>query len=334
MNYTTIFKEALSTFWRHKSLWIFGIVITLFGQGEYSFRINYRESYPADQGGLPSMPGSDLLIKMLDNPIPYIIGFGLLSLMFWIITSLIGWWSQSALISMVDEIDQNGSTSINHGWNAGKQRAVPLTIIAVLFTLPKALINLPVIAGGIWLFSQFSDLYKDMLLGRTPSPEEMQTVFEPIMSNIFLGFACIVPLVCIAGVLGWCLGLLNKVTARSFVLENLTIVSSIKRGWKITLKNPGNILLNGIVLIVIGVIFGWFAAIPALLLWVPVARAILHQSWTTTTTIAAIVMGFYFLFVVVGLGGILTSFNSILWTKLYRAMVVNENTVVPSNQAS
>ena len=334
MNYTTIFKEALSTFWRHKSLWIFGIVITLLGQGEYSFSINYRESYPAGQGGLPSMPGSDLLIKILDNPIPYIIGFGLLSLMFWIITSLIGWWSQSALISMVDDIDQNGSTSINHGWNTGKQRAVPLTIIAVLFALPKALINLPVLAGGIWWFSQFSDLYKDMLLGRTPSPEEMQTVFEPIMSNIFLGFACIVPLVCIGGILGWFLGLLNKVTARSFVLENLTIVSSIKRGWKITRKNLGNILLNGIVLIIIGVIFGWVAAIPALLLWVPVARAILHQSWSTTTTIAAIVMGFYFLFVVVGLGGILTSFNSILWTKLYRAMVVNENTIVPSNQAS
>ncbi|MBI5354541.1 MAG: hypothetical protein HZB50_18020 [Chloroflexi bacterium] len=186
MNYVSIFKEALNTFWRHKSLWVFGIVITIFGQGEYSFSVNYRESYPAGQGGLPSMPGSDLLIKILDNPIPYIIGFSLLSLVIWIIKSLICWWSQSALISMVDDADQKGSTSVNSGWNAGKQRAIPLTIMSILFALPTAILNLPAIAGGVWLFSQFFDVYKSMLLGKTPSPEEMQAVFQPIMSIFFL----------------------------------------------------------------------------------------------------------------------------------------------------
>ena len=67
MNYSIIFKEALNTFWRHKSLWIFGIVITIFGQGEYGFSVNYRESYPAGQGGLPDMPGRDLLINFFEN---------------------------------------------------------------------------------------------------------------------------------------------------------------------------------------------------------------------------------------------------------------------------
>jgi len=91
MNYITIFKEALGTFWRHKSLWIFGIVITIFGQGEYNFSVNYRESYPAGQGGPPEIPGRDLLLKFFENPVPYIIGFSLLSLLVWIITSLISW---------------------------------------------------------------------------------------------------------------------------------------------------------------------------------------------------------------------------------------------------
>lgn len=334
MNYITIFKEALGTFWRQKPLWIFGIVITIFGQGEYGFSVNYRESYPAGQGGLPDMPGRDLLIKFFENPVPYIIGLGLLSLVFWIIRSLICWWSQSALISMVDDVDQNGSTSIKSGLNAGKQRAIPLTVIAFLFALPAVILNLPAIAGGIWLFSQFFDTYKDMLLGKTPSPEAMQAVFEPLMSNIFLGFACIFPLVCIGGIVGWLLNLLNKVTARSFVLESLSIPESIKRGWQIARENLGHILLNGIVLVVIGVIFGWMAAIPALIIWVPVARALLHQSWNTSTIIAAIIMGFYLLIVVIGLGGILTSFNSVLWTKLYKAIVVKENMITSNSQAS
>ncbi|MBI5354540.1 MAG: hypothetical protein HZB50_18015 [Chloroflexi bacterium] len=92
-------------------------------------------------------------------------------------------------------------------------------------------------------------------------------------------------------------------------------------------------MLNGIVLIVIGVIFGWIAAIPALIIWVPVARAFLHQNWNTATILAAIFIGFYFFFVAVGLGGILTSFNSALWTKLYKGMVVNENIIVSDSQA-
>ncbi len=334
MNYLTIFKEALSVFWHHKSLWIFGIVITMFGQGEYSFSVNYRESYPVGQGGLPSMPGSDLLIKILDNPVPYIIGFSLLGLVFWVIRSLICWWSQSSLISMVDDVDQKGSTSVMSGWNAGKQRAVPLTVIAVLFSLPKAIINLPIIAGGVWIFSQFFDVYKAMLLGKTPTPEEIQAVFGPMMSNFLLVFACIFPLACIGGVFGWLLGLLNKITARSFVLENLTITDSIKRGWKITRKNLGHILLNGIALIIISIVFGWIVAIPALIIWVPVARAFLHQSWNMTTIVAAIFMGFYFVFFVIGVGGVLTSFNSTLWTKLYKTMVANENMISSDSQVS
>jgi hypothetical protein len=203
----------------------------------------------------------------------------------------------------------------------------------VLFALPTAIINLPAIAGGIWFFSNFFDTYKDMFLGKTPSPEAMQSLFEPIMSNILLGFACIFPLVCIGGILGWLLGLLNKVTARVFVLENLSIFESIRQGWKIARGNFGHILLNGIVLIVISVIFGWIAAIPALAIWVPVARALLHQNWSITSIILAVIMALYFLLIVVGVGGILTSFNSVLWTKLYKAMIIKD-VVISDNHAS
>jgi hypothetical protein len=333
MNYSSIFKESLNTFWRHKSLWILGIIITIFGQGEYGFSVNYRESYPAGQGGLPDMPGRDLLVNFFENPVPYIIGFGLLSLFSWVIQSLICWWSQSALISMVDDVDQQRATSIRNGLSAGKQKAIPLTILSVLFALPTAIINLPAIAGGIWFFFKFFDTYKDMFLGKTPSPEAMQTLFEPLMSNILLGFACIFPLVCIGGILGWLLGLLNKVTARVFVLENLSISDSIKQGWKIARGNFGHILLNGIVLIVISVIFGWIAAIPALAIWIPVARSLLHQNWSITSVILAAIMALYFLIIAVGLGGILTSFNSVLWTKLYKAMIIKD-VVISDNHAS
>jgi len=135
-----------------------------------------------------------------------------------------------------------------------------------------------------------------------------------------LVFACTVPLFCLTVILGWLLGLLNKIAARSLVLENLSILGSIKRGWQLMKKHFGYVLLNGIMLVVLGVIFAGIAAIPALVLWVPLASGILQQTWTTSTVLMAVLFGIYYLLVAVALGGTLTSFNSILWTRFYRAM--------------
>jgi len=81
-------------------------------------------------------------------------------------------------------------------------------------------------------------------------------------------------------------------------------------------------LLNGIVLVVLGVIFAGIAAIPALVLWVPLASGILQQTWTASTALMAVLFGIYYLLAAVALGGTLTSFNSVLWTRFYRAMQI------------
>jgi len=323
MDYLTIFKESMSIFWRHKILWVFGVLVTLFGQGEYSFSVSYRQSYSFDQNGaqvFPAIPGSQWILEFMKNPWPYLIGFFLLSLVLWIVTSLVCWWLQAGMISMVDEVGQKSATSIGSGLRAGKRRAVPLTLMAVLLGAPTAVINLPAILGGVWLFMQFKDLLLAAASGEVISPGEVETLMNPVVSSLMLVFACTVPLFCLTVILGWLLGLLNKIAARSLVLENLSILGSIKRGWQLMKKHFGYVLLNGIMLVVLGVIFAGIAAIPALVLWVPLASGILQQTWTTSTVLMAVLFGIYYLLVAVALGGTLTSFNSILWTRFYRAM--------------
>jgi hypothetical protein len=136
------------------------------------------------------------------------------------------------------------------------------------------------------------------------------------------------------GILFWLISLLNNVSARSLVLENLGVIAAVRRGWGLARAHAGHVLLNGAVLFVIGIVFGFAAAIPALVLWVPTAQAILHGQWSAISILTGILMGLYILVVMIGLGGILTSFNSTLWTKLYKAMTGKEESPVAENQAA
>ena len=74
------------------------------------------------------------------------------------------------------------------------------------------------------------------------------------------------------------------------------------------------------------VIFGIVMAIPALVLWIPAARALLHNDWSSFAMIALVGTALYILVMSVGVGGILTSFNSVVWTKLYKAFLAKEAT--------
>lgn len=87
-------------------------------------------------------------------------------------------------------------------------------------------------------------------------------------------------------------------------------------------RNVGYVLLTWFVLAIFGVVFGWVAAIPALVIWVPTARALLHSNWSAVNMTGIMVIAGYFIVVGFGVGGILTSFNSTLWTKLYKAFVL------------
>ena len=180
---------------------------------------------------------------------------------------------------------------------------------------------LPLAAGGLWMFLQFSDMYRSMLTG-TPLPqEEMQAIAERMMSMFLPAFACLFPLICVGGLLSWVLGLLNKMSARSCVLEDLGVFASIKQGWQIMWRNVGYILLTWFALAILGVVFGWSAALPAMVIWVPTARALLHGRLTAASMIGIVVMAGYYVVIAFGVGGILTSFNSTLWTKLYKAFL-------------
>lgn len=332
MNYGNIITESFKIFWKVKTLWVFGVVAAIFGQSDYSFNVSYRESISFPIGETPptdfTLPFqnsvfSDFFTSFYQNPIPYIVVGVLLSLVWWVISSIFGWLARGAMIGMVDEADQNGTTSLGTGWKVGVNQLFPLFMIALLLALPMLLILIPVAIWGIQFLYQMNDFL-------TNSSREQ--AMESFFTTFFSAFACIFPLVCIGGLMGWILSLINIMAARSCVVENLGIINSIKRGTRVMIKSIGYTILTWFLLIVIRSTFGFIAAMPALVLWIPIARAILHGNWSAGAAVSALILAVYFVIVALGLGGIFTSFNATLWTKLYKASVDNmEADALPSH---
>jgi hypothetical protein len=226
----------------------------------------------------------------------------------WVVSTIFGWLAQGALIGMVDELERSGSTSLAAGWQIGQERLLSLFMIALLMTLP----GLVVILAALGLLLPF---FSELL--STSTPDLTQVVF-----SLLEVLACLLPLLCIGWFVQMVLNLWHKMAARSCVLEGLGIVASLKRGWQILQNNLGYILLTDFLVWIIGGTYNTAASLPALLLFIPSARAFLHNDWSVLGLTSATLMAGYFLVIGVGLGGILTSFNVTLWTKLYRVFAV------------
>ncbi|MCG8347828.1 MAG: hypothetical protein MI924_08630 [Chloroflexales bacterium] len=330
MNYSEIIKSSFNTFWRHKALWVFGIILAFVGKGDFGFSVNYQESfsYPSDPSEIPEIPNpfdNWLFASFFENPLPYIIGFSLLSVIFWIISNFIGWFAHGALIGMVDEIDQVDTTSVRSGWELGKAKVKSLFTLAVVFAIPQLIIFLPaIIIGLVFFFQMFDILGEGFFTGDLPSPEEMEAKFASILPAFFMGFACLFPTIFLGGIISWAIRIVHIMAARSCVLEHLGVRNSVKRGWHITRYNIGYTLLNWLFLTIISGIIGFMAAFPALVLWIPTARAFMRNEWSTMSIISGILVILYFLVVGVLFGGILSSFNSTVWTKLYKGFLAKE----------
>jgi hypothetical protein len=282
-----------------------------FGQNEYGFSVGYAENIFQGGEDPTSFPRFQLPLEgtlvadITANPVRYMVILALLGLGWWVVSTIFGWLAQGALIGMVDEVDRNGSTSLATGWQVGQERVLPLFMIAFILALPGLVFTLVSLA----LLYPF---FVELLSMSTPD-------LTRILFSLLELLACLLPLVCLWWLMQMILNLWHKMAARGCVLEGLGTVASLKRGWQILRNHLGYILLTDFFLWIIGGTFSALASLPALILWIPAARAFLQNDWSALAVLSAISVGGYFLAVGVGLGGILTCFNTILWTGLYKA---------------
>ena len=233
MDFGEILSKAWKTIWKHKVLWIFGILASLGGSGGGGGGggSNYRTNGNFSQGngdwnfnGLPPELQS-FFERMTDTVtnIPWYV---------WVLIAL----GVLVLIVAVTVISTFGKIGLIHGTRLADTSDEKLGF-GTLFT--KSL-------RYFWKV-----FFYGLLTGLAVFIGLMILIVPMVIFGIAtlgIGMLCVVPLLCLLIPAMWIVSIILEQGTIAIVVDNLGIIGGLQRGWQVTKQNFWNLLLMGIIL--------------------------------------------------------------------------------------
>jgi hypothetical protein len=307
MNYGELFEKAWRIIWKHKVLWLFGILASCstrggggggtgtqynFGSQDFTGRDPFSQAFPGLENFFYNLE------RMFQDPRAWSvlvgIGFALLCviLIFWVIGLVLGTFGRTGLVRGAWLADE-GAPSLSFGqlWNEARPyfwRVLGLTLLLmVLGWVIGIILILPIIFFTI------------LTLG--------------------CGLILLIPLFIIAG---WLISVWLELTIVAIVGENLSIMDGVRRGWQIIRSNLGPTIVVSLVIFIGTLIVSLLIGLPFLIVVLPLAAGFISQTNTgfMTGLIVAGVILLIYLPIAIILGGILQAYIGTIWTLFFRRM--------------
>jgi hypothetical protein len=356
INIGKILKRAWHILWSYKVLWIFGILLAIFsgGQGGSSnggngsgsgFQFNgndiqdfYTNTNPVVQQFAQWFQQNiePLFLHPEEHIVTFIwIGVGLLLfiLIVGILSALVRYPSEIAVLRMVDEYEQTGTkVKFKQGWKLGwNRRAFRIWVIDLVVSLPAIFF--------------FAILFSLAVLTFFTIRNGSQTV---IASGVIAAIGCAFIFILVFIALAVLIGLLRQFFVRTAALENTGIGESFRQGWSMFKRNWKSAALMWLVMLGIGIGVGiaslivFFLLIPVYLVLILPAFIVAAIPGLTVFGITSIfasgplawILGLlaalpFFLLIVFApltlVGGWYKIFESTVWTLAYREMKALES---------
>jgi hypothetical protein len=363
INFGKIIKRAWHILWNYKVLWIFGVLLAITaggigssGGGSSSYQVNNNGANRITAPNLNGQPGVWLqefntwagmnIDPIFNHPEQHVgtfiwIGVGILLffLLVGAVMALIRYPTETAVIRMVDELEQTGTKlSFKQGWKLGwSRRAFHMWLIDLIISLPTLLfIGLLVTLGWV--------VYTSVRNGTTG------LAVGGIVAAIGCAFVFILAFI----VFMILLTLLRQFFIRQAALEDTSVGEAFRGGWamfKGNWKSAGLmwlIMLGFRIGVGIAGVIAFFVLIPAYLIMLIPAILVAAipglivfgiASIFTSTTLLAVIIGvlaalplfFTILFSPVSfISGWYSIFDSNIWTLTYREMKVLQSNVSPA----
>jgi hypothetical protein len=302
-NFGEVLSRAWQIIWKHKVLWIFGI---LAGCSQGGTRFNSGSSSRGGNGfgtGPTNLPPrvEQFFLNIAQHVAVYIaIGIAIICII-WIIAIFLGTIGKIGLIRGAGQVEGGAEHLI-----FGQLFSESMPYFWRMFGL-SLVVGLPflIIVGG--LVAGLVAFAIGMSRGSTASAYGFLGILP-----IFLGCLCFLILISI--VVGWIVHQIERV----IVLEDSPLLPAISRGWEIFRNNLGPIILMAIILGVIAFVAGIIIAIPVLVVVVPAAITFaIGNSQNYTPLIFAGICLCLYIPVSLLLNGILISYTETAWTLTY-----------------
>lgn len=300
-NFGDVLTRAWQIIWKHKILWVFGILASC-GQGGGNFNSNSGGSGNGNGGGQPpDLPPQMMrwLQTIEQNLTTIIIVMVAVVCIIWIVTTFLSAIGKICLIRGTAQAE-GGAASLVFGelFSGSVPYFWRIFGLSLILSLPVFIIAMTiavVVVGGI----------------AASGGNETAIVGIVGMMPIMIGCLCLlVPIMFV-------LGMIFRQAENAVVLEEMGVLPAIARGWEVFKTNLGPIILMAIILAVIGFAAGFVIAIPFFIIVFPVIFAYMLGGGSNMPFILMGVCMCIFIPVALILQGIITAYTESAWTLTY-----------------
>lgn len=313
MDFGKVLTRAWEIIWKHKILWVFGILASCGSQGgNFGGNFNYNMS-SGDISNLP--PQWQEFFRNLQNgfertPDERIVGFIIIVVCIVLVLALIAW-----LLSIFGRVSLIKGTLLaeaGKGFTFGSLARESFPVYGSALLLSILLAVLPILVGIFFL----------IVLGA--------------FSVITLGFGllCAIPLLCLLIPLAIAYNVYAEMAYVALVSEGLGVIEAINRGWQVFRNNLANVLVIALILIIGGLFAGIILGLPIVFVFAPFLIGMLANTPDAQNSgliISGICLVLALPLIILG-NGILHSYLQSAWTLAYQQLSATKKKLTPRAQ--
>lgn len=299
MDISAIFKRAWEITWKHKGLWVLGILANCSGAGGGGgssnasripeYRVNGGE-FSEIERWVQSIPEG----VWITIGIAVVCGFLVLAFVFWVLAAI----GNGGLIAGFHMAETGETVTLGSAFKQGIRYFWKLLVIQLIPGLVSMVVLVPVIIGMV--------LLSILTLG--------------------IGLICLIPLIFVLIPLSMVITIITLLTQIALIVEDLDIITAFKRAWEIFRSNLGRVVVMGLILGIGRFVVGLILAIPFFLIALPFVTGLIAGTDTTTVAGLSVTIGGLLLYspVVFVASGIIRTFVTGSWTLTYRSLIATK----------
>lgn len=330
MNFGEVLQKSWKIIWKHKILWLFGLLASCGHNGG---------SGGSGGGGGNGNTSNDVFRGFTDQNLPPwienlgrtfermaengtiwliiagIVGFTILLAIFMMVIGAFGraGLARGAWLADTDDTTLTFKRLWHDGWHYFWRVFLTILLVEIGTAVVFMILLIPVILFGI------------MTLG--------------------IGLLCMIPFICLLIPLGIAIGVFEELALVSIVGEDKGIIDSLKRSWEVIRTSPGPVIVMAVILGLGGGIIRFIIGLPAILILFPILIGVIAGTQATITgglIVAGIILLIY-LPIAIFLSSVLQAYIGSAWVLTYRrlatvageaAVDVNISDVLPGDGQS
>ena len=304
IDYFGIVKKAAQDTWKHKALWLFGILAVL-GGGGGGGGSNYSSFGNSSQGNVQRQAerlGQDINWEAM---IGILIAVAVVLLFIGLVLFVLRLIAEGAMIGMARDIARGSTPTVSDGFSVGWRYAFKVFVIDFLLGLPLV-VGILAIAGIaiVVIVGMAGAAGAGSAGGQSSGIAAVMGSLCGVFIAIGVGVLILVPTAIVTSVL-------MELARRQAVLFDTAIIDSIREAWGIFRGRFKDIALWWLTMLVVGIAVGVVMGVLALILIVPALALVLVSP---LAGVALLIPG---AMLAVFLSGVVQAFRSVAWTDFF-----------------